>query len=117
MRMSRFLLSAVVALSALASAVPAGAGPFDGTWIVSSTQNRGCGGNTNEMTVADGRVSGTFNGQNGVYSARGKITDEGKVKFNLNAGYVEFKGKVEGDSGNGTWNAGRCRGRFTMTRK
>lgn len=52
-----------------------------------------------------------------VYSARGKITDEGKVKFNLDAGYVEFRGKVEGDSGDGTWNAGRCRGRFTMTRK
>jgi polyisoprenoid-binding protein YceI len=118
MRMARLLLPAVIALSALAPATSAYAGPFDGNWTVDSASNRAdCGGNKNEISVVDGKVSGHFQGRNRTYVARGKISDEGKVKIELDGGYVTFKGKVEGDAGSGTWHAvGHCRGSFSLTR-
>ncbi len=114
----RVSLATICLLSVLALAVPAVAGPFDGQWILSTQSNRSnCGGGANELTVSDGRISGEVVGSNGVYTARGTISESGKVKFNLDAGYVLFKGKAEGGNASGSWNAGHCFGKFTMIRK
>ena len=102
----------------MALAIPAIAGPFDGQWSISVDSNRSnCGGNTNELTVIDGRVTGEYVGSNGVYTARGTISEAGKVRFKLGAGTASFKGEAEGDTASGKWNGGHCRGTFRMTRK
>ena len=118
MRCVRVTFAITCLLSVMALAVPAIAGPFDGQWVISFQSNSSnCGGSTSELSVSDGRISGEVTGTNGVYTARGKISDAGKVRFNLDAGYVIFKGKAEGGTASGRWNAGRCRGKFQMTRK
>ena len=102
----------------MALATPSIAGPFDGQWIISVQSNRSnCGGNTNELTVSDGRITGEYVGSNGVYAARGTISDAGKVKFKLDAGKATFKGEAEGSTVSGKWDGGHCRGTFRMTRK
>ena len=107
---------AVTTLGATAS--PAIAGPYDGQWVLSTTSNSSrCGGGSNEVSIADGKISGTVVGQNGVYFANGTVSDEGKVRMQLDAGTAMFKGKADGDRLRGSWNAGHCRGRFTMIRK
>jgi len=118
MRFVRVSSAATALLLVLASAMPTIAGSFDGKWVVSTQSNRSnCGGNTNEVAVNDGRISGEFVGQNGIYTARGTISEDGKVRFNLNAGYVIFKGEAEGETASGRWNAGQCKGKFQMIRK
>jgi len=118
MRCVRISIAIACMLSVMAQTMPAIAGSFDGKWAVSTQSNRSnCGGNTNELTVSGGQVSGEFVGNNGVYTARGTISEAGKVRFNLDAGYVVFKGDAEGDTASGRWTAGQCRGRFQMTRE
>jgi hypothetical protein len=86
MEFRRTAVAAVLLFLAMVLAPPALAGPFDGTRAFSTQSNRAnCGGNTNELSVNDGRISGEFQGQNGIYVARGKISDAGKVKFNLDS--------------------------------
>ncbi len=118
MRCVRVSFATACLLSVMAMAMPAIAGPFDGQWVLSTQSNSGrCGGGSNEITVSDGRISGDVVGSNGIYTARGTISESGKVKFNLDAGYVIFKGKAEGETASGSWNAGHCAGKFTMTRE
>ena len=118
MRCIRVSLAITCLLSVLVPALPAIAGSFDGQWIIKLQSNRSnCGGDTNELTVSDGRISGEFVGSNGIYTARGTISEAGKVRFNLDAGYVIFKGKAEGGTASGKWNAGHCAGKFTMIRE
>ena len=117
MRGVRVSLAATCLLSVMALTMPAIAGPFDGQWVLSTQGSVRCGGGTNALMVSDGRISGEVVGKNGVYTARGTISESGKVKFNLDAGYVVFRGTAEGGTASGSWNAGSCRGRFTMFRK
>ncbi len=113
-----FFLGACLIASGLVFSGTAFAGPYDGQWLLSTTSNRSnCGGGTNEVSVADGKISGTVYGQNGTYTAKGTVSDEGKVRMKLDAGTVIFKGKADGAALKGNWNAGHCMGRFTMMRK
>jgi hypothetical protein len=63
------------------------------------------------------RTSGDVVGRNGIYSANGTVSDAGKIKFQLDAGTVLKKGEMKDGHGSGRFNAGHCRGNFTMTRK
>ena len=116
--MAGTLLARTIMAFAVTMAAPAVAGPYDGEWVLESKSNRSnCGGGTNEITITDGQISGTVYGKIGVYTASGTVSDDGKVKMKLDAGYVLFKGKAKGERLEGTWNAGHCMGRFSMTRK
>ncbi|MDH3666423.1 MAG: hypothetical protein OEN23_05790 [Paracoccaceae bacterium] len=112
------ILGACFAASVLVFSGAAIAGPYDGQWIMSTTSNRSnCGGGTNELSIADGKISGSVIGKNGTYTAKGTVSDEGKVRMKLDTGTVIFKGKADGAGLKGNWNAGHCMGRFTMMRK
>lgn len=117
MSSAKIVLALAVAVM-LATAPLAIAGPYDGQWILSTTSNSSrCGGGSNEVIITDGKISGTVVGQNGVYFANGTVSGEGKVRMQLDAGTVMFKGKANGDHLRGSWNAGHCRGKFRLIRK
>lgn len=84
---------------------PVFAATFDGNWKV-SREGFNCTPNGLITTkIKSGQFSGSYNGASGEHVISGEIASSGKFKFVAKSpsDNVIFKGKIKGDSGDGSW--------------
>ena len=108
--------AAAALLTALASATPAAAATFDGSWNVQiSSSNTAC---TNGASVSIGISNGQIASTNAVVTASGRVADAGAIQVTLASGLKRAVGygRLAGTSGSGTWRAALCSGTWTAQR-
>ena len=106
--MSRLFVKRAFGAIAFAGFIVAGgamaAGPYDGQWTAhSSFAQRRCASGNFPVTVADSKVTGTYNGIYGTYQLSGTVAADGT--FSGNYGKGRLTGKFSGDTFDGSFPA------------
>ena len=83
-------------------------GPFDGTWTGTATKGSGSGCHPGraEVTIADGKVTGTMERRSGPAGIHGTVSADGTLDGRI--GNASFAGKFSGDSFEGTYHSTDC---------
>lgn len=105
-----FALLAVLPLSAQAAS-------FDGTYqfIVKTSVGTGCSASPGQFTIVGNKFSGTLLSEGSTFRVDGKVSDDGTFSGKVKRGLANFKGKLTGRTGSGTWkNNYGCRGTVTI---
>ncbi len=101
-----------MAFSALASA-----SEFDGQWRANaSTENGKCKDKfVFDLQISLGQISGVVSGKKKSHQLQGTVDSDGRFYINVVGMSKDgFRGTIRGDSGEGTWNTGKCNGALTL---
>lgn len=115
----KYLKYSAFMLAILFSTTPSFAGPYDGTYLFSVINSIGpCGIQPGNVTIKDGKISGTLIGSGQQFKITGKVKDNGKVRGKIigNIGRGSFRGDLADGTNKGKWTAGsRCRGEYVIS--